>query len=99
MQAAKENRVVFVKDILRAVAVMHIPIENRHTPNAIAPLRVARRHRDVAEAASDQVDDLTLSRRQLRQRRREAVPAGERGEPGPPGRTFETKDACLMPPA
>ena len=49
--AEEEHRGVLVKDVLRAVAVVHVPIHDQHASHAVPLLRVARRDGDVVEQA------------------------------------------------
>ncbi len=51
MGAEEEDGGILVEDILRAVAVMHVPIHDQNAPHAVPPLGVARRDGDVVEQA------------------------------------------------
>ena len=51
MRAAKKHRIIRVENILRAVAVVHVPIENRDSLDAVDGLRVPGRHGDMVEKA------------------------------------------------
>src|SRR4030095_4082376 len=62
----KENRRIVVKDSLRPVAVMHIPIDNRHALDfRVVPLGVTRRHSYVIEKTKTH---RSLSRRMMARR-------------------------------
>ena len=51
MRAEEEHRAVGIENILRAVAVMDVPIGDQHPPDAMLALSVARRDRDGVEDA------------------------------------------------
>jgi len=51
MQADEEHVVAVLEDGLRAVAVVDIPIHDRHAGKAVPPDQVLRRHRHVIEKA------------------------------------------------
>ena len=51
MQRHKQHRRVVVEDLLRAVAVVDVPVDDEHAPHAVLPHRCARRHRHRVEEA------------------------------------------------
>ena len=51
MRAEEEYRSILVKDILCAVAVVHVPICDEHSTHAVHALCIARPDRDVVEQA------------------------------------------------
>ena len=51
MHRGEEDRVVVAEDLLGAVAVVDVPIDDRHAPDPELGLRVPRSDRDVVEQA------------------------------------------------
>ena len=51
MERREEDRAVAVEDVLRAVAVMRVPVEDRHAADAQALAEIFRGDRDVVEDA------------------------------------------------
>ena len=51
MRAEKQNGRILVEDVLRAVAVMHVPVHDQDALQAVALDRVARPDCDVVEDA------------------------------------------------
>ncbi|KGX96322.1 hypothetical protein Y023_5101 [Burkholderia pseudomallei A79D] len=51
VQRHEQYRRIVVERLLRAVAVMHVPVDDRHPLDAVRGLRMARRDRDVVVVA------------------------------------------------
>ena len=51
MSAEEEHTAVLIKDVLRAVAVMHVPIDDEHLVRAVFALGVAGADTDAVEQA------------------------------------------------
>ena len=51
VDAAKKYRAVFFKDVLRAIAVMDVPVDDRHFVAAAFGPQVVRGHRRIIEEA------------------------------------------------
>src|ERR1035438_5104610 len=51
MRTEEENRAVGIENILRAVAVMHVPIRDQHSLHAVLLLGIASRDGDAIEQA------------------------------------------------
>src|SRR5207248_3102587 len=51
MRAEVENRRILVEDVLRAVAVVIVPIDDQRAADAVDLLQIARRDGDVVEYA------------------------------------------------
>ena len=51
MQRNKENRRIFIEDVVRAIAVMNIPIDDRNSPQPVMPLKIPSGDRDIGKQA------------------------------------------------
>ena len=57
MSAEKEDRPVIVENVLRTVAMMHIPVGNQYTPNSVLLLGMPSGNRNVVEYAESHPTD------------------------------------------
>lgn len=59
MSAEEEHGAILIEDVLRSVAMMHVPINNRYMMSAIHALRMAGGNGDIIEDTETHASALT----------------------------------------